>query len=136
MEDFSDALAYGREAYTLYRKQPALAPLHNLFDATLQRIDVAASEVAERADRMRARPCGALALSLHANLLPAARMRIPVIPATQSSAKLPRNPEEACHLIQTKAATPSERSDAWADRVTLRARRFLRRRAVCASNLL
>jgi hypothetical protein len=39
-------------------------------------------------------------------------VRIPVIPATQSSAMLPRNPEEACHLIQTKAATPSERSDA------------------------
>jgi hypothetical protein len=41
-----------------------------------------------------------------------AELRIPVIPATQSSAKLPCNPEEACHLIQTKAATPSERSDA------------------------
>jgi hypothetical protein len=33
-------------------------------------------------------------------------MRIPVIPATQSSAKLPPNPAEACHPIQTKAATP------------------------------
>jgi hypothetical protein len=64
------------------------------------------------------------------------RVRIPVIPATQSSAKLPRNPEEACHLIQTKAATPSERSDAWVDGVTLWARRVSRGRAVCASNLL
>jgi hypothetical protein len=33
-------------------------------------------------------------------------LRIPVIPATQSSAKLPLNPAEACHPIQTKAATP------------------------------
>jgi hypothetical protein len=66
----------------------------------------------------------------------ATNMRIPVIPATQSSAKLPRNPEEACHLIQTKATTPSERSDAWVDGVTLWARRVSRWRAVCASNLL
>src|SRR2546429_8981246 len=64
------------------------------------------------------------------------RLRIPVIPATQSSAKLPRNPEETCHLIQTKAATPSERSDAWVDRVTLQARRSSRLRAVWASTLL
>jgi hypothetical protein len=63
-------------------------------------------------------------------------MRIPVIPATQSSAKLPRNPEEACHRFQTKAATPSERSDAWIDRATLRARRSARWRAVCASTPL
>jgi len=63
-------------------------------------------------------------------------VRIPVIPATQSSAKLPCNPEEACHRIQTKAATPSERSDAWIDQVTLRSRRFSRWRAVCASTLL
>ncbi len=32
------------------------------------------------------------------------RMRIPVIPATQSGAKLPPNPKEACHPIRTKAA--------------------------------
>ena len=67
-------------------------------------------------------------------------VRIPVIPATQSGAKLPLNPKEACHPIRTKAAphrgTPSERSDAWVDRVTLRARRFSRAHAVYASNLL
>jgi hypothetical protein len=63
-------------------------------------------------------------------------LRIPVIPATQSSAKLPPNPEEACHRIQTKAATPSERSDAWIDRATLWARRSSRLRAVCASTPL
>ena len=63
-------------------------------------------------------------------------MRIPVIPATQSSAKLPSNPGEACHRIQTKAATPSERSDAWVYRVTLRSRRFSPSRAVYAANLL
>jgi len=34
----------------------------------------------------------------------ARKMRIPVIPATQSDAKLPPNPEEACHPIRTKAA--------------------------------
>jgi Transposase zinc-ribbon domain len=51
-------------------------------------------------------------------------LRIPVIPATQSSAKLPPNPVEACHPIQTKAATPSERSDAWVGPVTLRRCRF------------
>jgi hypothetical protein len=45
--------------------------------------------------------------------VPPPQVRIPVIPATQSSAKLPPNPEEACHRFQTKAATPSERSDAW-----------------------
>jgi len=42
-------------------------------------------------------------------------LRIPVIPATQSGAKLPPNPKEACHAIRTKAAPlgpPSERSDA------------------------
>ena len=33
-----------------------------------------------------------------------ARVRIPVIPATQSGAKLPPNPKEACHPIRTKAA--------------------------------
>src|SRR6266700_5784364 len=32
------------------------------------------------------------------------RLRIPVIPATQSGAKLPPNPKEACHPIRTKAA--------------------------------
>jgi len=32
------------------------------------------------------------------------RVRIPVIPATQSGAKLPPNPKEACHPIRTKAA--------------------------------
>jgi hypothetical protein len=63
-------------------------------------------------------------------------VRIPVIPATQSGGKLPPNPEEACHRFQTKAATPSERSDAWSDRVTLSARRLSRACAVCASNLL
>src|SRR5262252_5879332 len=31
-------------------------------------------------------------------------LRIPVIPATQSGAKLPPNPKEACHPIRTKAA--------------------------------
>ena len=31
-------------------------------------------------------------------------LRIPVIPATQSGAKLPPNPKEACHLIRPKAA--------------------------------
>jgi hypothetical protein len=31
-------------------------------------------------------------------------VRIPVIPATQSGAKLPPNPKEACHAIRTKAA--------------------------------
>jgi len=31
-------------------------------------------------------------------------VRIPVIPATQSGAKLPPNPKEACHPIRTKAA--------------------------------
>src|SRR5262245_54986274 len=31
-------------------------------------------------------------------------VRIPVIPATQSGAKLPPNPKEACHSIRTKAA--------------------------------
>jgi hypothetical protein len=31
-------------------------------------------------------------------------VRIPVIPATQSDAKLPPNPKEACHPIRTKAA--------------------------------
>jgi hypothetical protein len=61
------------------------------------------------------------------------RVRIPMIPATQSSAKLPCNPEEACHPIQTQAATPSERSDAWIDRAPLWARRSSRWRAVCAS---
>src|SRR6185369_11903269 len=32
------------------------------------------------------------------------KLRIPVIPATQSGAKLPPNPKEACHPIRTKAA--------------------------------
>jgi hypothetical protein len=32
------------------------------------------------------------------------RLRIPVISATQSGAKLPPNPKEACHPIRTKAA--------------------------------
>jgi hypothetical protein len=32
------------------------------------------------------------------------RLRIPVIPATQSGAKLPPHPKEACHPIRTKAA--------------------------------
>ena len=32
------------------------------------------------------------------------KVRIPVIPATQSGAKLPPNPKEACHPIRTKAA--------------------------------
>jgi hypothetical protein len=67
-------------------------------------------------------------------------LRIPVIPATQSGAKLPLNPQEACHPIRTKAAphrgTPSERSDAWGDQVTLRARRFSQTHDVYASNLL
>src|SRR5215467_10116047 len=31
-------------------------------------------------------------------------VRIPVIPATQSGAKLPPHPKEACHPIRTKAA--------------------------------
>ena len=31
-------------------------------------------------------------------------LRIPVIPATQSGAKLPPHPKEACHAIRTKAA--------------------------------
>jgi hypothetical protein len=31
-------------------------------------------------------------------------VRIPVIPATQSGAKLPPNPKEACHPIRPKAA--------------------------------
>jgi len=31
-------------------------------------------------------------------------LRIPVIPATQSGAKLPPHPKEACHPIRTKAA--------------------------------
>jgi hypothetical protein len=69
-------------------------------------------------------------------LLNVVHVRIPVIPAIQSSAKLPLNPEEACHRFQTKAATPSERSDAWIDRATLRARRSARWRAVCASTPL
>ena len=51
-------------------------------------------------------------------------LRIPVIPATQSGRKL--------HPI----GPPSERSDAWVDRVTLRARRFSGAHAVYASNLL
>jgi hypothetical protein len=34
-------------------------------------------------------------------------VRIPVIPATQSSAKLPPNPVQSCHPIQCKAATQS-----------------------------
>jgi hypothetical protein len=38
-------------------------------------------------------------LHIHPSLL-----RIPVIPATQSGAKLPPNPKEACHPIRTKAA--------------------------------
>ena len=33
-----------------------------------------------------------------------AAVRIPVIPATQSGAKLPPHPKEACHPIRTKAA--------------------------------
>jgi hypothetical protein len=32
------------------------------------------------------------------------RVRIPVIPAAQSGAKLPPHPKEACHPIRTKAA--------------------------------
>ena len=54
--------------------------------------------------------------SSKAQAQPAVSVRIPVIPATQSGAKLPLNPKEACHPIRTKAAphrgTPSERSDA------------------------
>jgi TnpA family transposase len=41
---------------------------------------------------------------MHFGSLAAARVRIPVIPATQSGAKLPPNPKEACHPIRTKAA--------------------------------
>ena len=54
---------------------------------------------------------------------------------------------QSCHLIRRKPATqsgrklhpigtPSERSDAWIDRVTLRARRFSRVHAVYASDIL
>jgi hypothetical protein len=39
-------------------------------------------------------------------------LRIPVISATQSSAKLPPNPVQSCHLIQCKAAIPPHRSEA------------------------
>jgi hypothetical protein len=39
-------------------------------------------------------------------------LRIPVILATQSGAKLPLIPVEGCHPIRSKVATPSERSDA------------------------
>ncbi len=35
------------------------------------------------------------------------QVRIPVIPATQSGAKLPSNPKEACHPIHRIAATQS-----------------------------
>src|SRR5437016_10228845 len=58
--------------------------------------------------------------------------------------------DDSCHPSRCKAATssegslppksdesgpPSERSDAWVERVRLRARRVSRRRAVCASPL-
>ena len=35
--------------------------------------------------------------------------------AMHSGGRLPPNPVQSCHRFQTKAATPSERSDAWLD---------------------
>ena len=52
----------------------------------------------------RRRFLGGLTLAGTAGLLGVHPMRIPVIPATQSGAKLPPNPKEACHPIRTKAA--------------------------------
>jgi hypothetical protein len=57
--------------------------------------------------RMDGKPRTARRFTVYKNcplLTPEDRLRIPVIPATQSGAKLPPNPKEACHPIRTKAA--------------------------------
>jgi hypothetical protein len=57
--------------------------------------------------------------------------------AIRSGVKLPPVPEEGCHPFQAKAATPSERSDAWFDQVTwTQFPLSMVQRVVCASILL
>lgn len=56
-ENHLDALAYATEAFSLYRRQPSLAPLHDLLDLSLRKFSTARADADRQINQLPVRRC-------------------------------------------------------------------------------